>query len=70
MYSTQAIEDIRKSLLETNGVNLAFCVCDNEKLNSIILAYRHGDISLENAAKQALSTIIEQPQKQEGEVRV
>ncbi|MGD8116931.1 hypothetical protein [Vibrio sp. TRT 29B02] len=70
MYSTQAVENIRRSLLETNGVNLAFCVCDNKKLDSIILAYRHGDISLENAAKQALSTIIEQFHVQEGEVRV
>lgn len=61
MYSTQAIENIRKSLQATNGVNLAFCVCDNQEFNSIVLAYRNNEISLESATKLALSTIIEQP---------
>ncbi|MDF9399178.1 hypothetical protein [Vibrio sp. 1180_3] len=63
MYSTQAIENIRKSLQDNNGVNLAFCVCDNQKFNSIVLAYRNNEISLESATQKALSTIIEQPKK-------
>lgn len=62
MYSTQAIADINNYLKENNDVNLAFCVCDNQKLNKIIRAYRHNEISLENAAAQTLTTIIEQPQ--------
>lgn len=61
MYSTQAIEDIAKFIRDNNGVNLAFCVCDNQKFNAIVRKYRHGDISLENAATQTLSTIVEQP---------
>ncbi|QFT13370.1 hypothetical protein FIV04_25805 (plasmid) [Vibrio sp. THAF190c] len=61
MYSTQAIEDIKNSLYETSGVNLAFCVCDNQKFNSIVRAYRNNEISLEIATNQALSTIIVQP---------
>ena len=63
MSSTQAIEDIRKSLLETKGVNLTFCVCDNQAFNSIVRAYRHGDITLENATIKAYSTIIDHPKK-------
>jgi len=62
MYSTQAIEDIRKSLQTINGINLTYCVCDNQKFNAIVQAYRHGEISLESATKQAMSTIIEQPE--------
>ena len=63
MYSTQAIEDIRESLLETKGVNLTFCVCDNQAFNSIVRAYRHGDITLERATIKAYSTIIDHPKK-------
>lgn len=59
MYSTQAIENISKSLQENNGINLAFCVCDNQRFNSIVLAYRNNEISLESATQKALSTIID-----------
>jgi hypothetical protein len=60
----QQNQNIRKSLQAINGINLTYCVCDNQKFNVIVRAYRHGEISLESATTQAMSTIIEQPKNQ------
>lgn len=64
MYSTQAISNIAELLKEAHGVCLALCVCDNQKFNLIVNAYRQGEITLEIAAQEALSTIIKQPKIQ------
>lgn len=61
MRSTQAIENIASFIRKNNGINLTFCVCDNKQFNTIVRAYRSSEISLKDAASQALSTIIEQP---------
>lgn len=48
--------------MKPTGLIWLSVVCDNQKFNSIVLAYRNNEISLESATKQALSTIIEQPE--------
>ncbi|MCF6454592.1 hypothetical protein L1076_23700 [Vibrio sp. MMG022] len=57
MHSSQAIAEINSVLKAKSNVNLAFCICDNQKLNRVIKAYRYGDISLDSAAEQALTTV-------------
>ncbi|GIB00137.1 hypothetical protein D6U78_10930 [Vibrio cholerae] len=59
MYITQAINNINRSLMETKGINLTYCVCDNEKFNTIVFAYRTRKITLDEATVQIVSTIIE-----------
>ncbi|EGR2118920.1 hypothetical protein D0C17_13455 [Vibrio cholerae] len=59
MYITQAINNINRSLMETKGINLTYCVCDNENFNTIVFAYRTGKITLDEATVQIVSTIIE-----------
>ena len=59
MYNTQVITEISDAIKAKSNISLAFCVCDNQAFNRIIKAYRNGDISLDSAVEQVLSTIKE-----------
>ena len=59
MHSTQAIAEISSAIKSKHNINLAFCICDNQRLNRIIKAYRYGDISLDSATEQVLPIIKE-----------